>query len=85
MILNKRKDIVTNKRYERNELIRISISKDGVTEIDKDYSKGGRGIYIHPENINKAIENNILKNNIKRFKGDYNKIVELLKEEVNNG
>ncbi len=85
MILNKRKDVVTNKRYERNELIRIAISKDGVTTIDKDYSIGGRGIYIHPDSIQKGIDNNIIRNNIKRFKGDYETIIKLLIEEVNNG
>ncbi len=85
MILNKRKDIVTNKRFEREELIRISIDKDGATQIDHNYDKGGRGIYIHPDNINRAIESNVLKNNINRFKGNYGDIVLELKEEVENG
>ncbi len=81
MILNKRKDIVTQERYERNELIRIAIQKDGVTTIDKEYNQGGRGIYIHPSSMGKAIEKNILKSQLKRYKGDYSSIVELLKKE----
>lgn len=81
MKLNKRKDIVTQKRFERDELIRISILKDGTTSIDKECNKGGRGIYIHPSSIEKAIEKNILKSQVKRFKGDYEFIVEKLKEE----
>ncbi len=81
MILNKRKDIVTQNRYERDELIRIAIQKDGVTTIDKEHSHGGRGIYIHPSSIAKGIEKNILKSQIKRYKGNYNSIIERLKEE----
>ncbi len=80
MNLNKRKDIATNVRYERDELIRISITKDGTTQIDKEYNLGGRGIYIHPNSIDKAIEKGMLKSNIKRFKGDYDFIIKQLKE-----
>lgn len=85
MILNKRKDVVTNKRYERDEMIRISIQKDGTTTIDKDYNAGGRGIYIHKDNIKQAIEKKTLIGNIKRFNGNYEDIVEALKQEVENG
>ncbi len=80
MIINKRKDIVTQERYERDELIRISITKEGVTKIDKEYNLGGRGIYIHPSSIDKAIEKGILKSQIKRFKGDYDSVLEQIRE-----
>ncbi len=85
MILNKRKDVVTNKRYERDEMIRISILKDGTTTIDKDWTAGGRGIYIHKDNIKQAIEKNSLRGNVNRFKGNYEVVLELLKQEVENG
>ncbi len=81
MNINKRKDIVTHQRYERDELIRISMQKDGTTNIDKDYNLGGRGIYIHPSSIDKAIEKKILKSQIKRFKGNYELIIEQLEKE----
>lgn len=80
MIINKRKDIVTQERYERDELIRISITKEGVTKIDKEYNLGGRGIYIHPSSIDRAIEKGILKSQIKRFKGDYDSVLEQIRE-----
>lgn len=80
-----RKDIVTKKIINRNELIRISISSDGVTSIDKDFKKGGRGIYISRTSIEEGISKNILKKNIKRFGGDINSIIIELKKEVNNG
>lgn len=80
MNLNKRKDVVTNKRYERDELIRISILKDGTTTIDTEYKLGGRGIYIHKDSIPKGIEKGIIRNNIKRFKGDYETILKQLEE-----
>ncbi len=85
MILNNRKDIVTNKTFNRNELIRISILKDGTTSIDKEYNLGGRGIYIHPSSIEVAIDKGILKKNINRFKGNYESILIQIKEEINNG
>lgn len=85
MIINDRKDVVTNKRYKRSELIRVAILKDGSTLIDKDYSLGGRGIYIHKTSIELINTNNYLKGNINRFKGDYDKVVELLIKEVDNG
>ncbi len=80
MNLNKRKDIVTNQRYERDELIRISVLKNGETNIDKEYSLGGRGIYILPSNIDEAIKRGILKSQIKRFKGDYETILKQIEE-----
>lgn len=80
--VNNRKDIVTRKSYKREELIRISILKDGVTSLDKNYNKGGRGIYVHPTSIKAGLENNIILKNIKRFKGDINMILENLKKEI---
>ncbi len=80
MILNKRRDIVTNNRFDRNELIRISILKDGTTTIDKNYSNGGRGIYIHPTSIKSGIERGNIKSQVKRFKGDYEFVLQQLLE-----
>ncbi len=80
MNLNKRKDILTNQRYERSELIRISILKNGETNIDKEYTMGGRGIYILPPNIDEAINRGVIKSQIKRFKGDYETILKQLEE-----
>lgn len=82
MNINTRRDIVTNKRFERDELIRIAVLKNGETLIDKDYSKGGRGIYVHPTSIEQGINKNIIKSNINRFKGNWELILEKLKEEI---
>ena len=78
----KRRDIVTNEIFDKDELIRISISKDGVTRIDKDKNLGGRGLYIHPMYIKKGIDKNIIYNSIRRFKGNMDSILVELNEEV---
>ena len=80
-----RKDIVTHKLYDRNELIRISITKDGVTKIDHNKNLGGRGIYIHPTSIEKAIKTKILIKNINKFQGNWENIIEDIKKEMING
>lgn len=78
-----RKDIVTHEIIDRNKLIRISIQKNGVTRIDKEYTFGGRGIYFKPSSVKEGIENKIIYRNIKRFKGSFNEIKdELLKEVI---
>ncbi|NQX83337.1 MAG: DUF448 domain-containing protein [Mycoplasmataceae bacterium] len=80
-LINNRKDIITSKTYSRNLLIRISVFKNGVTRIDKEYNLGGRGIYVLPTSIKKGLENNFIKKNIKKFKGNIDDIKkELLKE-----
>lgn len=81
--MNQRTDIVTKKLFSRDELIRISIQKDGTTSIDKEYKDGGRGIYIHPDSIEKALKHKILENHINRFKGNIEQIKEQLMEEQN--
>ena len=82
-----RKDIVTNKIFEREKLIRISICNDGTTSIDNDFNKGGRGIYVLKTSIEIGLEKNIIKKNINKFGGDINSIInELLNiKEENNG
>gem|GEM_PF-2190264 len=65
-----RKDIVTRKIFDRNELIRISIAKNGVTKIDYNKNLGGRGIYIHPDSVKKGLESKILIKNINKFHGN---------------
>ncbi len=82
--MNPRTDAVTRKTYNRDELIRVAIQKDGTTTIDKEYSQGGRGIYLHPTSIDKALDRGILKNQIKRFGGNIKDIEQQLKE-VTNG
>lgn len=81
--MNQRTDSVTRKTYDRDELIRVAIQKNGDTTIDKEYNHGGRGIYIHPSNIQKALDKGILKNKVKRFGGNINNIDEQLKEVIN--
>lgn len=81
--MNQRKDIVTKQLFNRDELIRVAIQKDGTTTIDSHYKDGGRGIYIHPSSIEKALKHNILDNHLKRFKGDINQIIDSLMEEYN--
>ncbi|BDU67695.1 MAG: hypothetical protein TYPL_3480 [Candidatus Tyloplasma litorale] len=82
-MINTRKDIVTKKKYNRDELIRISISKNGETQIDDRYNLGGRGIYVHPKSIDDGVKKNIILNNIKRFKGkNYEKLIEEIKKEA---
>lgn len=83
--MNTRKDIVTNKVFDRNELIRIAIQKNGETLIDKNFSMGGRGIYILPTNIEIALEKKILERQVKRFKGNFSNIEKTLIMEVKNG
>ncbi len=80
MKVNDRKDIVTNKRFKREELIRVSILKDGTTSIDENYSMGGRGIYIHPTSIDNGINRGVIKKQIKRFKGDPEAVLQQLIE-----
>lgn len=79
-----RKDILTKNIYNRTELIRISIQKNGDTFLDKEYTLGGRGIYIHPSSLEKGIKNNSLKSNISRFGGDIKLIEEELRKEIVN-
>lgn len=81
--MNQRTDIVTKQLFNRDELIRIAIQKDGTTTIDSNYKDGGRGIYIHPTSIEKALKHKILENHLKRFKGNINQIIDTLKEEYN--
>ncbi len=80
-----RKDVVTNKKVDRNEMIRISISKDGVTSIDRNFNNGGRGIYVLKSSIKIGIEKKILQKNIKRFGGDISNILNELLKEAENG
>lgn len=83
--LNQRKDILDNKTYDRDKLIRIAVQKDGATAIDREYKLGGRGIYILPSNISKAIDKKVIERQVKRFNGNFKDIEDTLKEEVNNG
>ncbi len=83
--MNQRRDILTNKSYDREELIRISILKNGETSIDKEFTLGGRGIYIHPSSLKKTLDKKILERHIKRFNGDFSQIKDLIIQEVNNG
>lgn len=79
-----RKDIVTKKILNRDSLIRISICSDGTTSIDKNFNKGGRGIYVSKNSIETGLEKNIIKKNIKRFGGNIDSIINELKKEANN-
>ena len=80
-----RTDLVTNKIFDRSDLIRISIDKKGVTKIDYNHKLGGRGIYIHPSSIEKGLQKNIIKKKINRFSGNLEDIIEDLKKEIKNG
>ena len=57
-----RKCIVTNKVYPRDNLLRVSKSKDGTINVDPSYLAPGRGAYIlkSKEVILKAKDKNIL-------------------------
>lgn len=80
-----RTDLVTNTIFDRDDLIRISISKNGVTKIDYNHKLGGRGIYIHPSSIEKGLQKNIIRKKINRFNGNLDDIIEELKKEIKNG
>ena len=80
-----RRDIVTNNIFDRDELIRISIKKDGVTNIDYNNKLGGRGIYIHPTSIEKGLKRKILAKRINKFGGSLENILEELEKEIKNG
>lgn len=64
--INIRTCIVTNEKFEKNQLIRIVI-KDGNVSIDLDGNKQGRGYYIQPklDVLNKAIERKIFQRKAK--------------------
>lgn len=76
--MNKRMDVVTRKKFDSRELIRISILKNGETLIDKNFNLEGRGIYIHKLSIEKGLKTKILERNLKKFNGSF----ELIKEEL---
>ncbi len=44
-----RRDALTGALHPKDKLIRIDISKDGTTTIDKDQKMNGRGIYVSAE------------------------------------
>lgn len=85
MLNNKRTDIVTNQKYERDELIRIAIKKNGETTIDYEFNQGGRGIYIKYESIKMGLNKNIIKNKLKRFNGNMVSIKQELERILENG
>lgn len=80
-----RKDIVTKEILKRKDLIRISISSNGTTKIDKNFNMGGRGIYVSKSSIKIGLEKKIIKKNINRFGGDINSIIDELMKEVKDG
>jgi predicted RNA-binding protein YlxR (DUF448 family) len=45
-----RTDILTGKKYQKKELIRIAILKNKETILDNNSS--GRGLYFNPKNLN---------------------------------
>ncbi len=78
-----RKDIVTGKIYDRNNLIRICIDKSGTTSIDRNLNIKGRGIYIHPNSILVGMKKRILEKKIKKFGGSFEQIKDNLMEVIN--
>lgn len=72
---NIRKDLGTNKRFPKTDLIRVVITKNHQTFISQ--TKSGRGIYIHPDSLEKVLRKNILKREINRRHGDLKIIDEL--------
>jgi predicted RNA-binding protein YlxR (DUF448 family) len=74
---NIRRDLVTYKEYNREELIRIVVTKDGTTKIDPTLE--GRGIYVHKNSIDKGINKGSIEKAIKRFGGSSKEILEQLK------
>ncbi len=64
-----RTDLLTRKKFPREKLIRICITKNGETLIDYKNNIQGRGIYFKRESLDNLLRKNILKANIKRFNG----------------
>ncbi len=61
-IVNLRKDIFTNKRYLKNEMIKLVKKLDNTLELDIEQTKEGRGIYIHPDSLERVNKSdNLLK------------------------
>ncbi len=79
----KRKDVVSGNIFNRDELIRICIDKNGATFIDKEFNIKGRGIYVHPDNLEIAFKKRILERQVRRFGGSLEKIKEQLLEVAN--
>lgn len=72
-----RRDILTYRRYKKNELIRLVITRnedDGTNWIYLDTKNKifGRGVYIHQSSLAKIINNSsILKKKLARFKVNF--------------
>lgn len=82
---NIRKDIFSNKRYEKKELIKLIKNKDGIIELDFQQQKQGRGMYIHPETLSKIYNTKNLENYFIKRKYILDKdIIEKLKERGKN-
>ncbi|BDV03444.1 MAG: hypothetical protein HPPSJP_1650 [Candidatus Hepatoplasma scabrum] len=71
-----RTDILTNKKYQQNQLIRIAILKDKTTILNNDVL--GRGLYFHPKNLINKKRWEILKFKIKKNGGDFSQISDKL-------
>ena len=75
-----RRDALTGEKHVKSDLLRINISSDGQTTIDKEQTMEGRGIYVHAKSKDKLHSNpNRLISLLKKYDGDIN-ILEKLKE-----
>ncbi|AHK22289.1 DUF448 domain-containing protein [Candidatus Hepatoplasma crinochetorum] len=71
-----RTDILTGKKYQKKELIRIAILKNKETILDNNSS--GRGLYFNPKNLNDNKRWNILKFKVEKMGGDFLQISDKL-------
>ncbi len=83
-----RKDIGSGKRYPQKELIRIVITKDKSSKIDKEGNIEGRGIYVHQDSLASVLKKRTLEKELNRRKASLAVIADLelfLKEEKKDG
>lgn len=71
-----RTDILTNKKYKKEQLIRIAILKDKTTILNNDFL--GRGLYFHPKNLINKKRWMLLKFKIEKSGGNFSQISDQL-------
>lgn len=81
-IENKRTNVIDHKKYEKNLLIRIAITKDGSTILN---SKLGRGVYFKIESLKNTRDFKRLKFYVNKKNGNFSQIEEEIKRIINEG
>ncbi|BDV02590.1 MAG: hypothetical protein HPAVJP_4790 [Candidatus Hepatoplasma vulgare] len=81
-IENKRTNVIDHKKYEKDLLIRIAITKDGNTILN---SNLGRGIYFKIETLKNIRDLKTLKFYVNKKNGNFSQIEEEVKKIIAEG